>query len=249
MDKKVETKSLITTTVDTENNDCIDSEPTTTNNQNVKALITATRDEDNLLATAMVRVESKNGDKILARAVIDMGSQSAIITESSRQALGLKTETIRAAVDGVEAITTTANKRVELKIFSRFSDDFVLTTKALVMKKITNLKVFKDDLSQYEHLHNLQYADPTINSDNPIDILLNVADYARILKSGLIKGGLDEPVAQNTEIGWIIFGPDGMKNIDQSSVESSVTTLITNVEINEKISNFLRCQRLKKIAT
>lgn len=115
----------------------------------------------------------------------------------------------------------------------------MLTTKALVMKKITSLNVFKDDLAQYEHLQNIRYADPTICSDHPIEILLNVTDYARIVKSGLIKGTPDEPVAQNTEFGYIIFGPDGAKSKSKSDTESetSVTTLISNAEINEKISN------------
>lgn len=142
---------------------------------------------------------------------------------------------MQAGVDGVDALKTAVSKRVEIKIFPRFSDDYALVTKALVMKKITKLNVFKDDLSKYEHLHNLNYADPTSSSDQPIDILLGVADYTRILKSGLIKGTEDEPIAQNTELGWLIMGPDGAKS--ERNIDLSVTTLISNVEINEKISN------------
>lgn len=106
------------------------------------------------------------------------------------------------------------------------------------MKKITSLNVFKDDLAQYEHLQNLKYADPTSSSDQPFDILLGVADYAKILKSGLIEGTQDEPIAQNTEFGWLISGPDCAKNETRENMgdEISVTTLISNVEIDEKIS-------------
>lgn len=227
-------KALIATTIDTKNDDNENNESIATNGQNVSTLIAATRDEDNLLATAMVRVLAKNGEKILVRAVINVGAQSAMVNEHTRQSLGWNGERIYAGVNGVGAIPSTVNKCVELKIFPRFSDDFVLTTKALVMKKITSLNVFKDDLAQYEHLQNIKYADPTISSDHPIEILLNVADYARIVKSGLIKGTSDEPVAQNTEFGYIIFGPDGAKNQKRYETESkiSVTTLISNVEIN-----------------
>lgn len=229
MEKKVETKSLIATTENNEKN-----EVSRMNEPNVSTLIASARDENNLLATAMVRVAAKNGDKVLARAVIDMGSQSSMVTANTQQALALKTEKIYAGIDGVEAVKTTANKCVELKIFPRFSDDVVLISKALVMKKITNLSVFKDDLSQYEHLQNLQYADPTVNSDKPIDILLGVADYARILKTGLIKGPPDAPIAQNSELGWLIMGPNNAKN--EGDTTFSVTSLITNLEINEKMS-------------
>lgn len=235
IEKKTETKSLIATTSEQSEN---------VNEANVNILI-GTRDQDNLLATAMVRVKTKNGDMIMARAVIDMGSQSALVTENTRQALGLNAEKICAGVDGISAITATANRRVELEICSRFSNEIVLTTRALVMKKITNLKVFKDDLAKYDHLQNLAYADPTVNSDHPIDILLNVADYAKILKTGLIKGTPNEPVAQNTELGWIIFGSDGAKNPmnEQNCIE--LTTLISNVEINKKISGFFEMPEIE----
>lgn len=79
-----------------------------------------------------------------------MGSQ----TEHARQALAIRCDKICAEVDGVEAKTTETKKCVELKIFSRFSDELVLTTRALVMRKITSLNVFKDDLAQYDHLQN-----------------------------------------------------------------------------------------------
>lgn len=95
LEKKIETKALIATTVDSKNDNNNESvEPITTNEQNVSTLIAATRDEDNLLATAMVRVLTKDGNKILVRAVIDMGSQSAMINEHMQQSLGLNGEKI-----------------------------------------------------------------------------------------------------------------------------------------------------------
>lgn len=111
IEKKVETKSLITTTVGTKaENSVKNKEGADTNKQNLNTLIAAAHDEDNLLATAMVRVLAKNGDKLLVRAVIDMGSQSAMITDHSRQALALKGEKMCAGVDGIEAMTTETEK-------------------------------------------------------------------------------------------------------------------------------------------
>lgn len=89
-------------------------------------------------------------------------------------------------------------------------------------------------MSQYEHLQNLQYADLTVNSEKKIDILLGVADYARILKTGLIKGSPDAPIAQNSELGWLIMGPNSAKN--EVTTAFSVTSLITNLEIDKKLS-------------
>lgn len=212
------------------------------NETNVSALI-ATRDENNLLATAMVNVRTKNGDKILLRAVVDMGSQSPMITERAQQALGLDTENVCAEVDGVDAIHSKASKRAQLVIYSRFTDEYALHIKPLVMKNITSLKVFKDDLAKYEHLQNLRYADPTTSSNQPIDILLCVADYSRIIKPGLIKKNDDEPIAQNSELGWLVMGPDCAKNDSVSN--SAITTLISNTEIEEKIMNLFELSEIE----
>lgn len=136
----------------------------------------ATKDEKNLLATAIVRVKARNGDKIGLRAVIDQGSQGSMLTEHALQKLKLPVEKVSAGVDGFSGAESVSKKRVELEISPRFSDDFVLHTRALVFNKITSLAVFKGDLKEYNHLQNLLYADPSVQDDSPIDILLNVAD-------------------------------------------------------------------------
>lgn len=102
IEKKIETQALIATTAQ---------------------LLAFTRDEDNLLATAMVNVLTKNGDKVLIRAVIDMGSQSAMINERAQQALGLETERVCADIDGIDELKSAATKRAMLKNFPRFSND------------------------------------------------------------------------------------------------------------------------------
>lgn len=198
-----------------------------------------TKDETNLLATAIVRVKAKNGDKIVMRAIIDQASQGALLTESALQKLALPTESVTAGIDGVSANSNVAKKRVELEILPRFTDDYVLSTRALILKKITNLAVFKGDLKEYSHLQNLRYADPTANDEKQVDLLLSVADYARIVTQGLIKGADDEPIAQNSEFGWLIMGP-------QRPTEKSlqITTLISNVEIKQQIKNFFTAENM-----
>lgn len=51
----------------------------------------------------------------------------------------------------------------------------------------------------------------------------------------LIKGTDGEPIAPNTELGWLIMGPDGRK--DENEVSWSVTILISSTEIDQKIAN------------
>lgn len=191
------------------------------------------------MPTAIVRVLTKNGQKIRLKALVDPGSQSSIITEHALQLLALPTESVSAGVEGVSDTEVAAKKRVALQLSPRFSDNYVLNTKALVFKKITNLSVFKGDLKEYNYLQNLSYADPTINDENKIDILLGVADFARILKQGLLKGEEHEPIAMNSKFGWLVLGPDGG---EKPTNQIKITTLLTNVEIEENISKFFESE-------
>ena len=56
-------------------------------------------------------------------------------------------------------------------------------------------------------LQGLPLADPSYDGEGPIDLLLGADAYALILRDGLIKGGIGEPMAQNTTLGWIVSGP------------------------------------------
>lgn len=117
--EKVESKVLLATATESQ----ADTNETTTGEINVKALI-STRDEDNLLSTAMVNVYTKDGNKVLLRAVVDMGSQSPMIAERAQQALGLETEAVIAGVDGVDALQTNVCNSI-------FSHDFLMTTRCI----------------------------------------------------------------------------------------------------------------------
>lgn len=57
-----------------------------------------------------------------------------------------------------------------------------------------------------EHLCNLQFADPNWHHSGRIDILLDAYVYSRILNGGLRKQLASSPIAQETEVGWILSG-------------------------------------------
>lgn len=73
------------------------------------------------------------------------------------------------------------------------------------------------------HLNNLELADPRFDSTEPIDLLFGVDIYGIIIKDGLRKGQLYEPVAQNSEFGWLVFGAISTKN--NISIHVNTTTL------------------------
>ncbi|CAK1585679.1 unnamed protein product [Parnassius mnemosyne] len=90
---------------------------TTQSNSNNVVAATATASDENdqtnittcfsnnksqvLLATALVKAETKNGSFMTLRSLLDQGSQASFITESAVQLLGLKKETSKSVIFGV----------------------------------------------------------------------------------------------------------------------------------------------------
>lgn len=78
---------------------------------------------------------------------------------------------------------------------------------ALILPRITIYSggsgVTKGD---WEHLDGLELAGPNYRQSDPVEVLLGAEVFADILEPGLRKGRSREPVAQETRLGWILFG-------------------------------------------
>lgn len=160
-----------------------------------------------LLATAIVRVKDKFGMSHLLRVFIDQGSEETIISERAVQLLSLPRKSEDMPLTGLnDAPLGKANKSVRIQVESAIND-FAFDTDALVMKSIIKPKTHdRNKLRKWKHLKNLDLADPDLLSDNYIDLLFGVDIYALILLDGLRKGKPHEPIAQNSEFGWLVFG-------------------------------------------
>lgn len=174
-----------------------------------------------LLATALLcAYNSKSNEQILLRALLDQGSQSNFITEHACQLLGLQKTRADITIFGISAEPKIAKSMVSLKIFSR-QFAFSIAINAIVLPKITSLHHNIGDLKSFPYLQNLMLADPSTKQANGIDILLGAAEYAKILKPGLIKGAEHEPIAQNTEFGWIVSGRSNTNLVTSTVVHVS----------------------------
>ncbi|XP_055859096.1 uncharacterized protein LOC129921325 [Episyrphus balteatus] len=129
-----------------------------------------------LLATAVVKARSADGRLRLLRALIDTGSERSFITEAAAQLL--KLEKRRTMVE------------------------------ALVFKSLTgHLPTQRVIPGQWNHLDGLSLVDPHLYEPAPIDLLLGSDVCAQIFLPE-IKRPLDGigPIAQNTQLGWIVLG-------------------------------------------
>ncbi|KAG7312691.1 hypothetical protein JYU34_001059 [Plutella xylostella] len=185
-----------------------------------------------LLATALIPVKSNNGTTTLLRALIDPGSQASFISERATQLLKLKRTPSYGNVTGVGSTQTTISHAVQLQILSRHNQEFCLDINAYVLSTQLTSKLPSKSLTkkQWPHLEKLNLADPNYHTPGHIDMLLGVEVYQEIVKNNLVKGPPGTPTAQETDLGWILFG-----SIDESSTANNIIVMHHNVNVDNML--------------
>lgn len=192
--------------------------------------------EEILLATALIKAESKRGDYHVIRALLDQGSQASFITEDIVQALGLPKIPFKGVISGLagDQLSVKTKYMVPVRFQSLVDPTFNIEVKAYVLNKITNfLPGKKVVVPEWMELQQLTLADPAFNSPNKIDALLGAEVYCQILKEGVLKGPKGSPIAQCTTLGWILSGP-----VSAPSTIEKITVLHTQVTEDDVLKRF-----------
>ena len=164
-----------------------------------------------LLATAVVKVCSNNGFEILARALIDQCSQASFITTSLFKKLHLKKQTAQLPVSGIGGKSDlVCSHMVNFDVKPHFYSDFTIDVEAFILPTISsyspNLNI---NIQNFDHIKNLQLADPSFNKKGRIDLLLSTSCHASLIKGDIRRGKEYEPIATSSNLGWIISGNSG----------------------------------------
>lgn len=188
-----------------------------------------------LLATALVKAESKTGNYQVVRALLDQGSQACFVTEDTVQFLRLKKIPIHGMVSGLGQKSTIAKYMVNITIQSRVDSGFKLNFNAYVISKITSYlpdQALNKNTFNWLDITNLQLADPQFNQPSKIDILLGADVYGCIIKTGIIKSPTATLIAQNTTLGWILSGVVHRSNINNSSSYTQPCVSVAHAQFN-----------------
>lgn len=187
-----------------------------------------------LLATAIVPIYLINHEVIFLRALIDPGSTTDLLTTRAAQLLQCEKRRVNVALFGVgNKPTETAQYMTTLTLGSLYDTQYHYTIDVLITKEITNLKrVSVQKLETWDHLRDLDLADPKHLDYEDIDLLIGVTTYAEIIETGVIKGKPNEPIALKTKFGWIIGG--GQSN----QWTTHLTHVITNDNLMSQIKGF-----------
>lgn len=185
-----------------------------------------------LLATALVKAKGKDGHATLLRVLVDQGSQASFISEKATQTLKLQRKSIEGTVTGVGSMQAPIKHVVQLNILSRRKPEFNMHVEAYVMSKQLTTRIPHHTMAvhNWQHLEGLDLADPEYNNPGPIDLLLGVKEYARIVEQELIKGPPGSPCAQKTTLGWILFG-----EINTTQKEHSFLVMHHQVDVDNML--------------
>lgn len=166
-----------------------------------------------LLATALVNV-IVNNQMVVLRALVDSGSEATFISERAAQLLRAKREPVKGTVTGVGGTTMKINHTTNIEIKPRDNLTSNIKVKAYIvptnLTKVLPSKTIK--FCSWPHISKIHLADPNFNQPGRIDLLLGVEIWSQIIKSEIIKGPPGTPSAQNTSLGWILFGKINDKN-------------------------------------
>ena len=197
----------------------------------------AASDERIILATAVVRVRSSSGQLIPARALLDSGSQSNLITEELAQLLRLKKEGGSLNLTCIGETNSLSKFRVNLTVTSSVNST-QFTSKFWVLKSIINLQPDRRvNITSLNIPSNVELADPCFYKPQKIDLLIGAGPFFDLMCIGQIKLGPSLPVLQKTSLGWIVTG---RYNKSKDSFNSKVFHINTLIEDQSNVDSIVR---------
>ena len=167
---------------------------------------------DVLLMTSSVLAESPDGSVMEARAMLDSGSSASFVSERLAQCLNLHRSNQSTRITGVTGFVRNSSQPIaSLQISSLHRPDAKFNVTAVVVPCVTSdlpLQPIPSD-HKWNHLSNIQLADPNFGQPGRIDLLLGVDIFAEVLLHGRRHGPQGSPVALETQLGWVLAGGTG----------------------------------------
>lgn len=158
------------------------------------------------LATAIVRVEDRDGTKHFARVVLDSCSQCNFISEAVAAKLRLRRSKTNTEVSGIGPGKVRATESVVVKLSSR-TRAFDTSVTCLIISKIPAILPSKNvDIRDWKVPSDVRLADPKFNISAGVDILLGAELFFGLLLSRQRKINVGYPLLQDTVFGHIVSG-------------------------------------------
>ncbi|XP_071652907.1 uncharacterized protein [Temnothorax longispinosus] len=140
-------------------------------------------------------------------------------------------------ISGIGETQTAVRHAASIVLTPAASETPAYETTALILKSLTSYTPDQTHIKgPWKHITGLKLADDQLMSNDPIDIIIGADLFGMLLLDGVRKGPDDEPVAQNTTLGWILSSP-----ISSSSPNSPGNLHIHLGTVLENLDSNLRC--------
>ncbi|XP_053692239.1 uncharacterized protein LOC128740701 [Sabethes cyaneus] len=179
---------------------------TTTNHNIVLSANETKASRSVLLATALVILEDHFGNSILARALLDSGSQLCFMSENISQRLKFKRSKETLSISGIGQTTKKCKQSVVARIRSRVSCFAEKETFYVIPQVTQNLPLARIDTNDLNIPADLALADPHFFEPGSIDLLIGAELFYDVLSADKLKLGDNGPTLQNSAFGWIVCG-------------------------------------------
>ncbi len=173
------------------------------------------------LQTARGVLKGKREAKV--RVLFDAGSHRSFVTSHAASLVdpkGLRREFLGINTFGQKCTKAEQREVVELELKS-VNGNNVLNIEAYVVPEICTVQNSHVELArkQYSHLENIWFSDVVKSQEElEIDVLIG-ADYLWSFQTGNTrKGKSGEPVAIQTELGWVLSGPLKGREVERTGV-------------------------------
>ena len=178
------------------------------NNNNTTAVCNMASDDQNvLLSTAIVQVQTSSNQWQNCRCLLDNGSQTNIMTVQLCEKLKLTMYPVQVPVNSVNNVINTAFHKVKVNIQSRTDTSYKKTIECLVLPAITGqIPAMQLNTKLVKIPTDIQLADHTFHTPGTIDMLLGAEVFWEIFKTGYKNLGPSKLVLRSSMLGWLAVG-------------------------------------------
>ncbi|XP_055604940.1 uncharacterized protein LOC129753170 [Uranotaenia lowii] len=196
-----------------------------------------------LLATAVVILEDDYGNQYPARALLDSGSESNLLTERMSQRLKTTRERVEICVIGIGQAATKVKQRIHATVRSRVSE-FSRAMSFLVLPKVTvNLPTTTVQTKGWRFPDGIQLADPSFSVSSEVDIVLGIESFFDFFHTGeKIDLGDQLPSLNHSVFGWVVCG--GLP-IPRQAIQVISNASITEDPLEAMMARFWSCEEVE----
>ncbi|KRY55329.1 hypothetical protein T03_5832 [Trichinella britovi] len=153
-----------------------------------------------------------DGKQVIVNCLFDSAAERTLVREDVAQNLGLAGPIETITVKGIHGIHchSAASRRIQLRLSplkSHPHEGINQPIEALTLTKICDdipsVPFRSKDWKHLEQLHLTEERDTNL----PIHVLIGLDFYGQFLGEKILRGNHNDPVAIETTLGWVVFGP------------------------------------------